>query len=393
MTSDPASDGENSLGEDSEGNAADVPQHRSSGHDGLRNLQTFRSLQRHIAGINLSATYAAQRAIERSLSSVDAAAILSAHDTVAQNIAQSIDFGGLEAVSKALAGNANLIAAAEAHQHWLQSMAASIDLSALERANEALVSSAALGAFSDAAKSWAESLALQVDFASLAKMLDVALKAKPNRWFEIVDRWIPVNLREVGNLDAVAQVALNEGLPLSWVPREEIVEELLAANGPDERKAILDRRVDDVLDDCEGLLGGAKHEWARQCLAAISALRAGFDGPAQSHAANIVDSVILQLMGKNGRECARKRASEDFEELPLQVVAESLTLRPLFRAFTSWWPTSGQPPPDHFARHTTAHAVGHDGLFERRHALIAVMLATSLTVQFSSEFPQDPCPG
>jgi len=52
------------------------------------------------------------------------------------------------------------------------------------------------------------------------------------RWLEILDRWIPANLRRVGSLDAAAQLALDEGIPLSWIPRQEIVEALLGADGP-----------------------------------------------------------------------------------------------------------------------------------------------------------------
>ena len=74
---------------------------------------------------------------------------------------------------------------------------------------------------------------------------------------------------------------------------------------------------------------------------------------------------------------------DNLDELPLQLAAENLTLRPLFRAFTAWWPESGESPPDFFARHATAHAVGHVGVFSPISALTAVMLATSLTVQYS----------
>lgn len=53
------------------------------------------------------------------------------------------------------------------------------------------------------------------------------------------------------------------------------------------------------------------------------------------------------------------------------------------RAFVPWFPHSGIAPPDHYARHPTAHAVGRDGVFAPRSTLIAVMLATSLTIQYS----------
>jgi hypothetical protein len=392
VTADPGSEGEDkrNSGDDSEGEEHGESRRSGFDPDVVRNVEAFRSLQRHIAGLDLSAVRAAQRAIESAFSSVNIAAIVAAQDTIVRNIARSIDFSGLQAAGKALAATADLTAATET-QRWAQTIAASIDLSALRRANEALVSSAAFAAFRQAQKSWAEAVALQVDFTALADKLTIALpRMEIGRWLEILQRWIPANLREVGSLDAIAQLSLDEGLPLSWVPRQEIVGALLAAKGADERRAILDDRLADILDDCEAALVDTKHEWARQCRAAISALRAGYDGPAQSHGANIIDSIVLRLMGRNGREYAKKRAEEGLDDLPLQLAAESLTLRPLFRAFTTWWPTSGDVPPDHFARHATAHAIGHEGLFERRHALIAVMLATSLTVQFSDELAEPP---
>jgi hypothetical protein len=393
VTADPDSDGEDerNSGDDSEGEEHGESRRSSFDPDVVRNVEAFRSLQRQIAGFNLSAVRAAQRAVESALSSVNIAAIVAAQDTIARNIARSLDFSGLQAAGKALAAAANLTAASEAQQRWAQTIAASIDVSALRRANEALVSNAALAAVRQAQESWAEAVARQVDFTALADRLTIALpKIEIGRWLEILQRWIPANLREIGSLDAVAQVSLDEGLPLSWVPRQEIVEALLAAKGADERSAILDDRLADILDDCEAALADSKHEWARQCRAAISALRAGHDGPAQSHGANIIDSIVLRLMGRNGRMYAKKRAEEGLDDLPLQLVAESLTLRPLFRAFTTWWPTSGDAPPDHFARHATAHAIGYEGLFERRHAVVAVMLATSLTVQFSDELAESP---
>jgi hypothetical protein len=111
-------------------------------------------------------------------------------------------------------------------------------------------------------------------------------------------------------------------------------------------------------------------------------MRLDLDGPAQSDASDMIDSVVLALKGKNGRDNAKARAQADFDDLPLQLAAENLTLRPLSRAFSTVWPRSGATPPEYFARHPTEHAVGHAGAFFPRPALVAVMLATSLTVQY-----------
>ena len=118
-------------------------------------------------------------------------------------------------------------------------------------------------------------------------------------------------------------------------------------------------------------------------------MRFGVEGPAQSHASNIVDSIVLALHGKDGRDQVKHRAQDSLDDLPLQLAAENLTLRPLLRAFTAWRPDSAIPPPDHFARHATSHAVGHVGVFAPLSALIAVMLATSLTVQYAEEETSD----
>ncbi len=259
-----------------------------------------------------------------------------------------------------------------------------MDFSALTRAFE---SSAALTAYSGLSEALAKTLTQQTDvWSKIAEGLRFEL---PQVQFDIsglvdgLNRWIPGNLRHVDDIDAVAVVALDEGLPLSWIPRREIVVALVSALSGEERQAILNRRSAEVLDDCEAALAPDDCEWARECKAAITALRAGLVGPAQSHASNIIDSIVIDLFGPRGRDEAKKRAEAEFDDLPLQLASENLTVRPLFRAFTPWWPASGIPPPDHFARHATSHAVGHVGVFTPQSALVAVMLATSLTIQYS----------
>ncbi len=203
------------------------------------------------------------------------------------------------------------------------------------------------------------------------------------RWIEALDRLIPSNLRGLRQLGAVASTALDEGLPLSWIPRREIVVALVEADGPRARRLILSEFRNDILDDCEAALAASGHELAVQCRFAISALRHGHFAPAQSHAANIVDSIVHAFAPSVSRSQLVERSRRDFNEVPLRLAAPYLTLRPLDRAFVQWRPSSGKPPPTHFARHPTAHAVGHPGVFDPTHALIAVMLAVSLTVQFA----------
>lgn len=354
---------------------------KSRPQEPIRRLEAISDLQRQLAAIDFAAPTAAQHAIAQP-TAFEISQIFAAQDAVARHFAQTIDFSRLASTHTALI-DAGALSVATAQTQWAASLTKSVDFSAL---NQAVASSAALTAFTETSQALAETLKQQTDFlAKIAENFRFDLpKLDLSKWIEALDRWIPANLRGVPDVDKVAAVALDDGVPLSWVPRSEIVVAIVGASSREERHSILVERTTEILDDCEGALAGYDNEWATQCKNAIGALRAGFDPPAQSHASNIIDSIVLALLGN--REDAKKRAAEtEFDDLPLQLAAENLALRPLFRAFTAWWPTSGDTPPDHFARHATSHAVGHVGVFAPLSALVAVMLATSLTVQYSPD--------
>lgn len=352
-------------------------------------LEAFASIQRSLAGIDFSAVRAAQRAIEQSGPFKQ---IVEAQNAIAKNFARSIDFTGIAAALKGITEGGVAVQAMAAQRQWAETLAKSIDFSAL---NSAVASSAALDSLARTSSAFSESLRKESElFSRIAENITFALPTIDiTGLLASLDRWIPVNLRTVGELGAVATIALDEGLPLSWVPRTEIVTLLVEAESAEDRAGILADRRDDILDDCDEAVAQLDHEWAAQCRVAIGAMRAGFEGPAQSHASNIIDSIVLGFHGKNGREHAKTRAQDDLDELPLQLAAENLTLRPLFRAFTTWFPGSGVTPPDHFSRHATSHAVGHIGVFAPMSALVAVMLATSLTVQYAPLNPDALDPG
>ncbi|MDA8074470.1 MAG: hypothetical protein M0Z40_04425 [Actinomycetota bacterium] len=253
-----------------------------------------------------------------------------------------------------------------------------INLPALEQARE-IIASYQIPGLDESTRRSAEAIAAQFqDIISRAGTLDLS------RITEGLEAWIPDNLRsldDIDHLEVVATIALNEGIPWAWVPRTSLVEQLVASPDEAARTKVLLDHLEDVLDDCLSLCSEIPHRWARECEECIRAYRSGF-ATAQSYAANIVDSVVMLLLGRHGRDRAKNQAQEDLDDLLLRVISESITIRPLVRAFANWWPDHGTPPPDHFARHATAHAVGHPGLFTNLNFLVAIMLATSLTAQF-----------
>ncbi len=336
-------------------------------------LIPFRDLQRTIAAIDFSGLRAAQQAAAAFATQLPDLSAL--QRDIQALIAQSVDFGALAGVQRSLAG-VSAVPRIQEQTKWVQELAKSLDFGVLQRVNEVLATTnfpahaAAQSAVAHVLKAHTE------EWLKSFRTIDVKLL------LEGLDRWLPDNLKEVEDLESVAELSLQEGLPLSWVPRSSIVQRLIDAARPEDRLALLDNYRDDIIEDCYAVLAGVPHQWARECEEALRALQVSLHGPAQSHAAGIIDSIVLCTLGAKGRELAKARASEDWEGLALRVAGESLALRPLYKALVTWYPNGGMPPPDHFARHATAHAVGQPGLFQARHALIAVMLAVSLTVQF-----------
>ena len=244
--------------------------------------------------------------------------------------------------------------------------------------NQALLSNVALSVTLDSQQRFAEAAAAQLDLSAIADLI----RSYPfdfGRLRTPLVVWLPPNLQDQVDLAEVAKLTLDEGIPLSWVPRADIVEELVTAEGSEVRWAVLEARMVDILDDCEAVLAEEQHEWARQCRTAIGALRSGNEGSAQSHAANIIDSILRRWGGNGGPDDARDRARNPLDDLSMELLAEQLTIRPLARAFGHAKP--GKPVVT-FKRHATAHQVGYQGVFSKRHALVAVMLATSLTVEY-----------
>ena len=215
---------------------------------------------------------------------------------------------------------------------------------------------------------------------------------------------IPSNLHGVEDIREVAALTRDEGLPLVWVPRQDILQLLVKAADAGARCEILMAHRNEILedcvtalDDCAPLLAGCVstlppmcHEWVKESDDAACALKAGFCGPAQSHAANVIDGIVPYmswfLADKPRRDDTLDRAEEDVGGVEsLALLMNHLALRPLVLAYEKWYPSTNQPPPSQFARHVTVHGVGHPRVFSEYNALIAVMLATSLTRQLCYE--------
>ena len=205
--------------------------------------------------------------------------------------------------------------------------------------------------------------------------------------FTKIFRDFPTNLvdRDGTDHERLGDLARTDGIPFSWVPSSSVIDDLLAAPDSAGRSAILLTKQVEIFHDCVGLMTNRNDRCSAEVVRAANAALNGDYHLAQSHASNIIDSIVLRIFPTKQRTEAVKRAKAPLDqEVPFLEYAQHLTLIPLAAAYKKWYPA--QRPPDRFNRHATAHAVGHKDVFTELFCLIAVMLATSLTRQFE---PQD----
>jgi hypothetical protein len=182
-------------------------------------------------------------------------------------------------------------------------------------------------------------------------------------------------------------------VPLAWVIPADLLQSYTLADGAEaDRLGFIIEHQSAILAECDTVLEPLDLPAADEARIAIAALRAGFTNPAQSHAANIIDSVVLARFAPTHFKGARREAVRrgtvslaDPAEVSVRALVDRVVFGPLVPCYVRWYPETNDPLPDGFARHATSHAVHVSGVFSPTNALIAVMLATSLVVHHRRE--------
>lgn len=196
---------------------------------------------------------------------------------------------------------------------------------------------------------------------------------------------IPPNLREAGltKIGPLAELSRNTGVAVAWVLPADTLEQVLVAPDP---LAVVTGHRDLIIEQCYELLGSKGDEDAATnvALTIVEAIDAGCWPAAQSHAANLIDSLLLS-------HYANTKVAVDEANLPLspddqlRVFMRRVSLVPLVPAYRPWY--RGDPPLDGFSRHATAHAVEQPWAITPTNALVAACLAVSLTLEHHSSRP------
>jgi hypothetical protein len=210
---------------------------------------------------------------------------------------------------------------------------------------------------------------------------------------------LPQNWPRDSRLNNASRV-LDDGIPIVYVPRAEIVREILEQDDYESRARIVaDNRVD-ISDDCGAALDSRPLHFTVADLSglvheAVAVLRVGRFAAAQSLAVNVSDHIVRRTMDPKWkyRQIVDTINESSFEDELLNV---SLAFRPAL-PFYAFWPF-GSPPPPQLNRHCTVHGLSADHASEKN-ATVSVMLATSLAMALTEwrqridnlHLGEDPC--
>lgn len=204
-----------------------------------------------------------------------------------------------------------------------------------------------------------------------ARAHELWLRAMPPNWLDLSAAEVTEAIRRVRET----------GFSLVWVPRPEIVAEVLSADAADTGATVLARR-DDVLEDvraCLAEVSDADLSLERDAAnEAVDAFRAGHVRAAQALASSAFTSAV-HVWFQIGRTRTIRKLMAD--EDPEDVGISELRLRTIYLAGTvaleQFRPDLARPVHKRFNRHNTAHRITKDQWTEAN-ALSSIMLAASL---------------
>ncbi|MCE0764925.1 hypothetical protein LWC35_18740 [Pseudonocardia kujensis] len=211
----------------------------------------------------------------------------------------------------------------------------------------------------------------------------------PPNWQDLeddVDLWDLIEIAE-------------DGLPTAWVPRKEVLKDLLAAADDTARRQVFCDRRDEILEDCRTALkevtSAELAEYVDMLDEALTVAEAGHLAAAQAFAASIFDTVIRREIkpqklngyyGKVKEEIQARHENANMSELRWGVV-----FIPAVDVLEKFDAPKGDPVPEKFNRHASAHAVGKVQYTETN-TVIALARSTSMVREAHEQIVEAPPP-
>lgn len=202
----------------------------------------------------------------------------------------------------------------------------------------------------------------------------------------VAPNWAGIPLRYLDGMPTMDVAGLTSiaarGVPVAWVPRSEVLAEILASGAQYVRPILLGAEAE-VLDDCAAVVAkvvdGPLVELAHLLREAATTASDGHHAGAQALAANVLDTTLRRAfpLGQwQSYRRVREAISECRRSNHLAYLRSGLTWAPILLAIDTFDGGNFTSTPVHFNRHATAHAVGR-AQYNRYNALIATMMAAS----------------
>jgi hypothetical protein len=182
-------------------------------------------------------------------------------------------------------------------------------------------------------------------------------------------------------LDPIFSIIQDEGIPLVYVPRADIVTALVDAADREERIRILLDRSDEVIEDCRQVLTTITEptltNQTPMAVKALDAIAAGHVEAAQALAVVIVETVVTRTIDKNYGKVRQFVKVDDPGDLGIIELRVNAALAAIGPFYVGWYPNSGTPAPVELSRHVTVHQADASH-FNPGNGIVAVVLMTSV---------------
>jgi hypothetical protein len=193
-------------------------------------------------------------------------------------------------------------------------------------------------------------------------------------------------------LDEPARIALEEGIPMAYVPSSELVAQLVTLDSREDRLALIEAQWLAVTQHCAEVLHRDIHGSFASILpladAAAKALLDGHPEAAQALSVVVCDTLIkdwfLGTYASVKNEVRRQDPGKEPDDATFDVFRYRLVIPilPLHEFLEEWSPRSPRPRPAQLCRHVSIHHadVSH---YSRCNAVLALMLVTGMIASLS----------
>jgi hypothetical protein cresD4_05532 len=175
-----------------------------------------------------------------------------------------------------------------------------------------------------------------------------------------------------------------EGIPLCFIPRGEIVIKLIRAENHAARRNILGNNYKSIVKDCEVLVKNLEQDSLNNeidfVLDGIGAMRLGYTRSAQAIFTVTLDSIISQFftVETNRKKITNRPKDGGIPKILKQMSPyEARVWLPVWNAHEHFHKGKENKIPQHYSRHASVHAVSKKQ-YNKRNCVQSLMLVTSL---------------